>query len=170
LSETNEQLGLFPFEEAFRKAEAQGLDLVEMASKVDPPVCRIMDYGKYQYQEDKRQREAKKKQVTQELKEIKFHLQIDDNDFNRKVRQSIEFLQKGDKVRAVLTYRGREITRSDMGQELMKRFMESVGDVAVVDAPPKMFGRNFQMVLAPNPKNKKKAAEAKPEANGEPKA
>ena len=140
-----------------------------MAGKVDPPVCRIMDYGKYQYQEDKRLREAKKKQVVQELKEIKFHLQIDDNDFNRKVKHTIEFLQKGDKVRAVLTYRGREITRSDMGQELMKRFLESVGDVAVVDAPPKLFGRNFQMVLAPNTK-KKKTAEAKPEDGEKPQA
>ena len=121
-----------------------------------------MDYGKFQYQEDKRLREAKKKQSVQKLKEIKFHLQIDDNDFNLKVKHSIEFLTKGDKVRAVLTYRGREISRADMGQALMKRFIESVGDVAVVDAPPKLFGKNYQMVLAPNTK-KKKTAEAKPQ-------
>jgi translation initiation factor IF-3 len=154
-----------PFEDAFRMAENRGLDLVEIAGKAEPPVCRIMDYGKFQYQEDKRLKEAKRNQVIQKVKEIKFHLQIDDNDFNLKVKKSIEFLQRGDKVQAVLAFRGREITHVDMGMELMERFKESIGDVAVVAQPPKMVGRSCQMVFAPNTKNKKKTADAKPEGD-----
>ena len=160
ISENNEQLGLFSFEDALSKAENLGLDLVEMTAKADPPVCRIMDFGKYQYQEDKRQRDAKKKQVVQKVKEIKFHLHIDDNDFKTKINHSIEFLQRGDKVRFVLTYRGREMSHTDLGDLLIRRIIEAVGDNGVVDSPAKLLGKNCQMTVAPNTKKKKTMEQA----------
>lgn len=159
ISETNEQLGIISFEDALNKAAEAGLDLVEMAGKVEPPVCRIMDFGKYQYQEDKRQRNAKKNQIQQKIKEVKFHLHIDDNDFETKVRHSIEFLQKGDKVKVLLAYRGREMSHMDLGQQLMNRIVQAIGENAIIDSPAKLLGKNCQMMLAPNLKAKKKAME-----------
>lgn len=128
-----------------------------MAGKAEPPVCRIMDFGKFQYQEEKRQRNAKKKQVQQKIKEMKFHLHIDDNDFNTKVKHTLDFLQRGDKVKVILTYRGREMTHQELGQQLLDRFVQVIGDAAVIDSPAKMFGRNCQLMLAPNTKLKKKS-------------
>ena len=136
-----------------------------MNAKAEPPVCRIMDFGKYQYQEDKRLRNAKKNQVVQKIKEMKFHLHIDDNDFNTKINHSIEFLQKGDKVKVLLAYRGREMSHTDLGELLIQRIIQAIGDNAVIDSPAKMLGKNCQMILAPNTKQKKKAAE-----NAEPKS
>lgn len=133
--------------------------MVEMNAKAEPPVCRIMDFGKYQYQEDKRQRNAKKNQVVQKVKEMKFHLHIDDNDFNTKINHSIEFLQKGDKVKILLAYRGREMSHLDLGEQLIQRIIEAIGENAVIDSPAKQLGKNCQMILAPNPKLKKKAAD-----------
>ena len=141
------------------KANDAGLDLVEMNAKSEPPVCRIMDYGKYQYQEDKRQRNAKKNQVVQKIKEMKFHLHIDDNDFNTKINHSIEFLQKGDKVKVLLAYRGREMSHPELGDLLIQRIIESIGENAIIDTPAKQLGKNCKMILAPNPKLKKKTAE-----------
>ena len=160
LSENNEQLGIVSFEDALAKADNLGLDLVEMTAKADPPVCRIMDFGKYQYQEEKRQRDAKKKQVVQKIKEIKFHLHIDDNDFKTKINHSIEFLQRGDKVRFVLTYRGREMSHTDLGELLIQRIIEAVGDNGVIDSPAKLLGKNCQMTVAPNTKKKKTTEQA----------
>ena len=131
------------------RARAAGLDLVEMAGKVDPPVCRIMDYGKYQYEEGKRVREAKRKQIHQKVKEVKLHPNIDDNDFNTKTRHVIEFLAKGDKVKVLLVYRGREMAHPEIGQQVVERLIKTVGEVAVVDAPPKLLGKNYQLILAP---------------------
>ena len=149
ISDTNEQLGLVTFEEALERARAAGLDLVEMAGKVDPPVCRIMDYGKYQYEEGKRVREAKRKQIHQKVKEVKLHPNIDDNDFNTKTRHVIEFLAKGDKVKILLVYRGREMAHPEIGQQVVERLIKTVGEVAVVDSPPKLLGKNYQLILAP---------------------
>ena len=162
MSENNEQLGICTFEEALSRASAAGLDLVEMNAKADPPVCRILDYGKFQYQEDKRAKNAKKNQVQQKVKEIKFHPGIDDNDFSVKVRHAVEFLQKGDKVRVILAFRGREMSHPELGQQVIDRIIETIGELAVVDAPAKMLGKNCQMMLAPNPKLKKKTADAAP--------
>lgn len=131
------------------RARAAGLDLVEMAGKVEPPVCRIMDYGKYQYEEGKRQREAKRKQIQQKVKEVKLHPNIDDNDFNTKTRHVIEFLAKGDKVKVLLVYRGREMAHPEIGQQVVERLIKTVGEVAVVDSPPKQLGKNYQLILAP---------------------
>lgn len=142
---------MLSFEAALERANAAGLDLVEIAGKVAPPVCRIMDFGKYQYQECKRQREAKRKQVQQKVKEVKMHPNIDDNDFQTKARHTIAFLQKGDKVKVLLAFRGREMAHIDLGMRVLDRLIETVGDVAVVDSPAKQFGRNVIMVLAPKP-------------------
>ena len=133
--------------------------MVEMNAKAEPPVCRIMDFGKYQYQEDKRLRNAKKNQVVQKVKEMKFHLHIDDNDFNTKINHSIDFLKKGDKVKILIAYRGREISHTELGEQLMQRIIEAIGEIGVIDSPAKMLGKNCQMILAPNVKLKKKAAE-----------
>ena len=152
---------MFSFEDALVKASHVGLDLVLMADKVDPPVVRIMDFGKYQYQEEKRQREAKKNQVQQKIKEMKFHLGIDDNDFNIKLKHTLEFLQRGDKVKILVAYRGREMSHQDIGQALMDRIVQAVGEIAIIDSPAKMLGKSSQMMLAPNTKLlKKKASEA----------
>lgn len=149
LSETNEQLGLMSFEDALNRATAAGLDLVEMASKVDPPVCKIMDFGKFLYQESRRQREAKKKQVQAKVKEVKLHPNIDENDLSIKIKHGIEFLEKGDKVKVIVTFRGREMAHTEIGDELMKRVLESFAECGVIDAAPKLMGRNIIAVLAP---------------------
>jgi translation initiation factor IF-3 len=149
ISDTNEQLGLVSFEDALERARAAGLDLVEVAGKVDPPVCRIMDYGKHQYEESKRQREAKRKQVQQKVKEVKLHPNIDDNDLNTKTRRVVEFLSKGDKVKIRLVYRGREMAHPEIGQQVVERLLNAVGDAAVIDSPPRQMGRNYQLILAP---------------------
>ena len=128
-----------------------------------------MDYGKYQYQEDKRQRNAKKNQVVQKIKEMKFHLHIDDNDFNTKINHSIEFLQKGDKVKVLLAYRGREMSHPELGEQLIQRIIQAIGENAIIDSPAKLLGKNCQLILAPNAKLKKKAAE-NPEQNASKKA
>ena len=157
LSQNNEQLGICPFEEAMSRAASAGLDLVEMNAKAEPPVCRILDYGKFQYQEDKRLKNAKKNQIQQKVKEIKFHPGIDANDFSVKVKHAIEFLQKGDKVRVIIAFRGRELSHPELGQQVIDRLIAVVGEQAIIDAPAKMLGKNCQMMLAPNPKLKKKA-------------
>ncbi|HOG49566.1 MAG TPA: translation initiation factor IF-3 [Lentisphaeria bacterium] len=149
ISDTNEQLGLVSFEEALERARVAGLDLVEIAGKVEPPVCRIMDYGKHQYEESKRLREAKRKQVQQKVKEVKLHPNIDDNDLNTKTRHVIEFLSKGDKVKILLVYRGREMAHPEIGQQVVERLLKAVGDAAVIDSPPRLLVRNYQLILAP---------------------
>ena len=151
LSDTNEQLGLVSFEEALERARVAGLDLVEIAGKVEPPVCRIMDYGKHQYEESKRLREAKRKQVQQKVKEVKLHPNIDDNDLNTKTRHVIEFLAKGDKVKVLLVYRGREMAHPEIGQQVVERLLKGVGDAAIIDSSPRQLGRNYQLILAPKP-------------------
>ncbi len=165
ISETNEQIGIVTFEEALRRAQDIGLDLVEMNTKSEPPVCRILDFGKWQYQEDKRQKEAKKNQIQQKIKEMKFHLHIDDNDFNTKIKHSLEFLQRGDKVKVLLAYRGREMAHQDQGQVLLDKIVQAIGEIGIIDSPAKLLGRNCQMVIAPNMKLiKKKSADNAKEA------
>ena len=149
LSETNEQLGLMSFEDALNRAAAAGLDLVEMASKVEPPVCKIMDFGKYQYQESRRQREAKKKQVQAKVKEVKLHPNIDENDLSIKIKHGLEFLEKGDKVKVIVTFSGRWMAHTEIGDNLMKRVLEALAERSVVDSAPKLMGRNIIAVLAP---------------------
>lgn len=131
------------------RADNLGLDLVEVASKVDPPVCRIMDYGKFQYQESKRQRDARKKQTQHKVKEIKFHPNIDTHDYETKLNHLIAFLGKGDKVKVSMFFRGREMAHAELGMELMQRVVKDVNDVASVDAPPRRSGRVISMMFSP---------------------
>jgi translation initiation factor IF-3 len=136
------------FEEALRKAEDSALDLVEVAGNVDPPVCRIMDYGKHVYQQSKRQREARRSQHTVHIKEVKFHPNIDRHDYQTKLGHVVAFLGKGDKVKVSMFFRGREAAHAELGMQLMQRLLADTQEVAAVDAPPRNSGRLLSMMLS----------------------
>jgi len=143
------QLGIMPTTEALNVAEDAGLDLVEVAPQAKPPVCRIMDYGKYKYQMSKRAREAKKKQTVINIKEIKLRPKTDEHDFLFKERNAEKFLVSGDRVRFFVFFRGREIVHKDIGERMLKRLAEDLKEVSNVEAPPRMEGRKMTMLLAP---------------------
>lgn len=145
----NEQLGIMPFRDALLRAGAAGLDLVEVAGNASPPVCRIMDYGKHQYEESKRLRDARKKQHQHKIKEIKFHPNIGVHDYQTKLNRAIAFLKKGDKLKVSMFFRGREMAHTDIGMELLKRVIVDLGDQIVVDSPPRKSGRMLGMMLSP---------------------
>jgi len=130
-------------------AEGKGLDLVEVSGKSDPPVCRIMDYGKFKYQASKKQHEAKKKQVVIKIKEIKLRPKTEEHDFNFKLKHAREFLEQGNKVKVTVQFRGREMAYTYLGLELLKRFELDTEDIGVVESQPKHEGRLAQMILAP---------------------
>ena len=144
----NEQLGLMRFDEALKKAEDGGLDLVEVAGTADPPVCRLMDYGKHVYQQSKRQRDARKNQHIIRIKEVKFHPNIDQHDYETKRNRVVAFLAKGDKVKVSMYFRGREVAHSDLGMKLMQRLVADTQDVAAVDVMPRSTGRLMTMMLS----------------------
>ncbi len=135
--------------DAITVAEDKGLDLVEVAATAKPPVCRIMDYGKYKYQMSKKARDAKKKQTVILVKEMKFRVKTDEHDFQFKVRNIKRFLDDGNKVKVILMFRGREITHTELGREKLKRVGEELKDVATVEVHPRLEGRNMTMMLAP---------------------
>ena len=135
--------------EAQRLADEQELDLVKIAPTATPPVCRIMDYGKYRFEQAKREKEARKNQHVVELKEVRLGLNIDVADFNTKARQASQFLKNGNKVKVSIRFRGREMGHPEIGLETMKRFAEVCSEVAAVEKPAKMEGRNMLMFLAP---------------------
>ena len=139
---------------ALQLAYDQGLDLVLMAPQATPPVARIMDYGKYRFECDKREKEAKKKQQVIELKEIQLSCRIDVHDFETKARQAHKFLEAGNKVRVVMRFKGREMSHLAIGRDVMTRFCEALSDIGATDKPPVLDGRFMSMVLAPI-KNKK---------------
>lgn len=138
-----------PLREALRIAQEQGLDLVEVAPQARPPVCRIMDFGKYKYEQSKREREARKKQRTVDIKEIKLRPGIEEHDFKVKARNTLRFLEDGDKVKVTVMFRGREISHAELGEKLCWRLAEEVAERASVERPPKLEGRNMVMILAP---------------------
>lgn len=154
--------------EAMQKAETAELDLVEIAPTAQPPVCRIMDYGKFRYQEQKKAHEAKLKQKQIQVKEVKFRPNTDDGDYNIKMRNLLKFLEEGDKAKITLRFRGREMAHQEFGQRLLERVRNDTAEAAVVEQFPKMEGRQLIMVLAPKKKDlsvkKKPAGDAKPEA------
>jgi translation initiation factor IF-3 len=143
------QAGVLPIDEALALARTSGLDLVEVAPTIDPPVCKIIDFGKYQYQQMKKDRVARKKQVGGRLKEIKLRPRIEVHDYNVKLRQCREFLEKGCKLRIRLVYRGRELAHVELGTNLLKRIGEDLKDVGHVEVPPKNFGKNVVMMFGP---------------------
>lgn len=151
----NEQLGILEIEEALAKADALGLDLVEVSPNSDPPVCRIMDYGQYKYQQSKRQHEAKKNQKIIHLKEIKLRPKTEEHDFQFKLRHAIEFLEHGDKVKVSVFFRGREMIHQDLGHKLLQKFTLQAEETSMVEVPPKMEGRSLSMILAPKKKSSK---------------
>lgn len=136
------------FDEALRKAEALSMDLVEVAGTADPPVCRIMDYGKHVYQASKRQRDARKNQHIIRIKEVKFHPNINQHDYETKRNHVVAFLGKGDKVKVSMFFRGREAAHSELGMQLMQRLVADTQDVAAVDAPARNSGRLLSMMLS----------------------
>lgn len=149
-----EPLGIVSLAEAFAKAEEADIDLVEIAPQAAPPVCRLMDYGKFKYAESKKQHEARLKQKQVQVKEVKFRPGTDDGDYNVKLRNLIRFLQDGDKAKITLRFRGREITHQELGLALLKRVEADLQEHAVVEQFPKMEGRQMVMVLAPHKKQK----------------
>lgn len=146
-----DQLGIVTISEAMRQAIEKNLDLVKIAPQAQPPVCRIMDYGKYRFEQAKKEKEARKNQKTVEIKEIRMSLNIDTNDFNTKVNHTIRFLKGGDKVKVSVRFRGREMTHTNLGNGLLERFKEACSEYGVVEKPPKMEGRSLSMVVSAKP-------------------
>ena len=151
IGDTGPQLGVMSSRGAQRLADEKNLDLVKIAPTATPPVCRIMDYGKYRFGQAKREKGAKKNQHIVELKEVRLGLNTDVGDFNTKVKHAIRFLQDGDKVKVSIRFRGREMGHPEMGHEAMKRFAEACSEYANVEKPSKMEGRHMMMFLAPKP-------------------
>jgi len=137
-------------QEALEIAQTRELDLVMVAPNAKPPVCRVMDYGKYRYEQQKREQAARRKQRVINVKEVRFSPAIGEHDFNTKLRQTRRFLKSGDKVKATIRFRGRAITHKDLGRDVLKRLADEVSDVGVVERQPKMEGRNMFMMLGPD--------------------
>jgi translation initiation factor IF-3 len=149
IAEDGEQLGIMDTRDAVRLARGQGLDLVEVAATADPPVCRIIDFGKFTYENKKKASEAKKKQVIITVKEVKFRPGTDDHDYDFKMKHSRQWLQEGDKVKATIFFRGREITHRELGAQLLERLEKDLADVGDVEARPRMEGNQMFIILAP---------------------
>ncbi|MBI1999844.1 MAG: translation initiation factor IF-3 [candidate division NC10 bacterium] len=149
ISPDGAQLGILPIEQALQTAYGLHMDLVEVAPEARPPVCRIMDYGKYRYEQSKKAREAKKKQTIIDLKEVKLRPKTEEHDFQFKVRHAERFLKEGNKAKITMMFRGREVIRMDRGRVLLDRFVEALKDVAVVEQQAKVEGRNMTLILAP---------------------
>ena len=145
------QVGVLATREALTMAQSRGLDLVEVSPTARPPVCRIMDYGKFKYEQNRRARKAKKNQHQMLLKEIKIRPKIEDHDYAFKMKHAREFLESRDKVKVTLTFRGREIAHQDIGYKLMQKFITELGDVALVESAPRSEGRTLTAVLMPKP-------------------
>ncbi|MBP9147720.1 MAG: translation initiation factor IF-3 [Rhodoferax sp.] len=159
----NEPLGVVSINDALRMAGELDVDLVEIAATATPPVCRLMDYGKFKYQEQKKAAEAKAKQTVIDIKEIKFRPGTDDGDYNIKMRNIKRFLSEGDKCKITLRFRGREITHQDLGIALLNRIRDELGDTIVVEQFPKLEGRQMIMMIAPGRKKQQAAKVSAPE-------
>ncbi len=154
LNADGEQLGIVSAAEALAKAEEAGLDLVKIAPKAVPPVCKIMDYGKFKFEEEKREKEARKKQKVVDVKEVRMTPGIDTHDFNVKVNSAIKFLKSGDKAKVSVRFKGRELAHTAIGNTLLERFAEDCKEFAIVEKQPKLEGRQMIMFLAPKPAGK----------------
>lgn len=145
-----EQLGIIPTNEALARAQDSGLDLVEVAPNGNPPVCRILDYGKLKYELSKKDKAAKKRSHSFQLKEMRYRPKIDDHDYDFKTKHVREFLESGSKVRVFVMFRGREMAYTELGRRILDRVIDDMKDIAGVDSQPKMEGRNMSMVLSPS--------------------
>ncbi len=148
ISATGEQLGIMPAKDALAKAEEANLDLVKISPNADPPVCKLMDYGKYKFEQTKREKEAKKNQRVVEIKEVRMSPSIDVNDFNPKLRSAQKFLAEGNRVKVSIRFRGREMAHTEIGQDLLLKFAEQCAEVAVMDKEPKLEGRFMSIFLS----------------------
>lgn len=148
-SVTGEQLGIMPTREALRMAEEQHLDLVEVAPKAKPPVCRIMDFGKFRYEQQKREKEAKKKQKVISIKEVKLRPNIEQHDFDVKLKNALRFVEDGNKVKVTIMFRGRELSHPELGKEVLGRVAERLGDAVSIERNAKLEGKNMTMIVAP---------------------
>ena len=164
-----EKKGVMSARDAQKLAYDQNLDLVKIAPQATPPVCRVMDYGKYCFEQQKREKEARKNQRTVEIKEIRMFSAIDTHDFETKVAQGKKFLQGGDKVKVSVRFRKRAIAHPHLGEELLERYRDEVGDVAVVDKPPKMEGRAIVMFMSPKQNKPEKGDKPQKKAKPQPK-
>ena len=169
IGEGGEQLGIMSSEEALKIAEEHGYDLVKIAPNANPPVCRIMDYGKFRFEQTKKEKEAKKNQKTIEIKEIRMSPGIGENDFATKLKNGVKFLSEGNRLKVSIRFRGREMAHTDIGADLLKDFAARCSEVANLDKAPKLEGRNMFIFLSPKPaapvkkgskKQKAEAAEA----------
>ena len=152
IGEDGAQLGIMSSEEALKIAAEKELDLVKIAPGSNPPVCRVMDYGKYRFEQSKREKEARKNQRVIEVKEIRMSPSIGLNDFNVKLKNGQKFLREGDRVKVTVRFRGREMAHTELGEELLKKFAEECADIGNVDKNPKLEGRNMSMFMSPKAK------------------
>ncbi|MGA7906585.1 MAG: translation initiation factor IF-3 [Candidatus Sulfotelmatobacter sp.] len=149
IDDEGQQLGIMPPYEALKKAREKNLDLVEISASAVPPVCRIMDYGKFLYQQEKKEREAKKHQKTITVKEVKFRINVDDHDYETKRNHVLRFLDEGDKVKATIFFRGREMTRTSLGRQILERLIKDVEPHSIVEFRPRQEGNTLHAILAP---------------------
>lgn len=150
------QIGIYTSRDAQKIAQERGLDLVEIAPQAKPPVCKIIDFGKFKYEQQKREKIQRKNQLVSLLKEIRLHPNTDVHDFDFKVKHAVNFLEEGNKVKAVVMFKGREMAYTEQGKELLTRFIEQTEDLAKVESPIKMEGRNMSVILVPTAKPKTK--------------
>ena len=165
--ENGELVGICTLREALTKAEEMGLDLVEIAPNAKPPVAKIIDYGKFRYHQQKKEKDSKKAQVQIKVKEIKLKPNIDTHDFQTKIKHARDFLTKGNKVRITCMFRGREMLHLDLGVKVVEQFCTDLSDVSTVEAPPKLLGRSMSTTLAPGGKRPKAVGESSPKKVGE---
>ncbi|PYX87807.1 MAG: translation initiation factor IF-3 [Acidobacteria bacterium] len=164
IGEDGELVGIMPPFEALKMAREKNLDLVEISASATPPVCRIMDYGKYLYQQEKKEREAKKHQKVITVKEVKFRINVDDHDYETKKNHVLRFLDEGDKVKATIFFRGREMTRTGLGREILERLIKDIADKGVVEFRPRQEGNTLHAILAPKKvEQPKKQPQPKPQ-------
>ncbi|HXY50787.1 MAG TPA: translation initiation factor IF-3 [Terriglobales bacterium] len=149
IDDGGKQIGILPPYEALKMAREKNLDLVEISPTAQPPVCRIMDYGKFLYQQEKKEREAKKHQKQIVVKEVKFRINVDDHDYETKKNHVVRFLEDGDKVKATIFFRGREMTRTNLGREILERLIKDVEDKGLVEFRPRQEGNTLHAILAP---------------------
>jgi translation initiation factor IF-3 len=162
VTEEGEALGVMDTRDAIATARERGVDLVEIAPNAQPPVCKLIDYGKFLYEQKKKAHEAKKKQVTVQVKEIKFRPGTDDHDYNYRMEHAREWLEDGDKVRAAIAFRGREMTHRELGAKILKRLTQDLGDIADVEVAPKMEGYQMFTIFVPKKTPAKKPAAPSP--------
>lgn len=158
MDQDGNQVGIVPIEDALERARRADLDLVEVAAQADPPVCRIMDYGKFRYEESQKLKESRRKTVQITMKEVKFRPKIGKGDFDTKVRHMLEFLAEGHKVKVTLQFRGREVAHPELGTRILDAVIEQLGDAAKVDTQARLEGRSMTMVLSPEKKAIRKPA------------